>query len=477
MAENFYTILTAVGKAKIANAYTLGTTVNLTHLAVGDGNGSYYNPTESQTALRNELWRGVINSITVDGQNPNWIVIEAIIPTSDGGFMIREVGVFDDAGDLVAIGKYPETYKPVPTEGSAKDLYIRMILEVSNASSVTLKIDPAVILATKKQVDEAESRAKAYTDIHRQAAILDHPDSSVTDAKIGDRTPDQAQVPASPGTGRLGQILSWFANRIKTVVGKDNWWDTPTKSLEQLNTDVVSHLADKANPHQVTAAQTGALVSVDGVSNAGGNIDLVAGANIAITPDDANNRITIGGTGTWPNADTVDGAHAGTAANNVLKLDASGLVPLGNIPAILTGKSADKVDNIHFQIYNGVLQYDDGTGWKDVALIATEPGIADINLSSASANTWYIVVDITGKGVLYRIQGSTGQSNNYLQIRVTLDGVSYTLSSTLVARLIGDGLGFEAMMYIKFASSLKVEVQHTYSSSTALTGIVDYGLL
>jgi hypothetical protein len=242
--------------------------------------------------------------------------------------------------------------------------------------------------------------------------------------------------------------------------------------------DLAAHLADKANPHQVTAAQTGALVSVDGVSNAGGNIDLVAGANIAITPDDTNNRITIGGTGTWPNADTVDGAHAGTGANNVLKLDASGLVPLGNIPAILTGKSADKVDNIHFQIYNGVLQYDDdGTGWKDVALIATKPGIADINLSSASANTWYIVVNITGKGVLYRIKGSTGQGSKYLQIRVTLDGVSYTLSSGYTGRLIGDGLGFEVMMHIKFASSLKVEVQHTYSSSTALNGVVDYGLL
>jgi hypothetical protein len=73
--------------------------------------------------------------------------------------------------------------------------------------------------------------------------------------------------------------------------------------------DLVAHLADKANPHQVTATQTGALVSVDGVSNAGGNIDLVAGANIAITPDNTNKRITISGTGTWPNADTVDGLH------------------------------------------------------------------------------------------------------------------------------------------------------------------------
>ncbi len=164
MAEQFYTILTAVGKAKIANAAALGEKVELTHLALGDGGGSYYNPTEDQTELRNEVWRGVIGSVDVDGENPNWITIQTVVPSQHGGFMIREAGVFDDEGDLIAVGKYPETYKPLAADGSIKDLIVRMILEVSNTASVVLRVDPTVILATQQQVDAAEARAKAYTD-------------------------------------------------------------------------------------------------------------------------------------------------------------------------------------------------------------------------------------------------------------------------------------------------------------------------
>jgi hypothetical protein len=151
---SFYTILTAIGKAKLANAQVQGTAVNLTQMAVGDGNGAYYEPTEAQTALVREKWRGNINRIITDQTNPNWIVIEMIIPTTEGGFTVREAGVFDDAGNMIAIGKYPETYKPTLAEGSGKDLYIRMILEVTNVSTVTLKIDPAVVLASRSYVDQ-----------------------------------------------------------------------------------------------------------------------------------------------------------------------------------------------------------------------------------------------------------------------------------------------------------------------------------
>jgi phage-related tail fiber protein len=158
MAEQFYTILTQIGKAKIANAGALGNKVDFTHFALGDGNGSYYNPTESQTQLKNEVWRGTIGQVVVDEKNPNWITIETIIPSMVGGFMIREAGIFDNEGNLLAIGKYPETYKPAVETGSAKDLIIRMILEVSNTAVVNLKIDPTVILATKKDVDILSNR-------------------------------------------------------------------------------------------------------------------------------------------------------------------------------------------------------------------------------------------------------------------------------------------------------------------------------
>lgn len=150
MAESFYTIITSVGKAKMANACALGTRVNLTNFAVGDGNGTYYTPTEELTELNHEVWRSSIRKITMDEANSNWIVIEAIIPAKEGGFTIREAAIFDDTGSMIAIGKYPETYKPAISEGSSKDLYIRMILEVSNANSVSLKVDPNIIVATKR---------------------------------------------------------------------------------------------------------------------------------------------------------------------------------------------------------------------------------------------------------------------------------------------------------------------------------------
>lgn len=160
MAEQFYTILTKLGKAKIANATALGTKVNLTKFQVGDGNGSYYNPTEDQIQLRNKVWESNISSITVDENNPNWIVLETIIPGDVGGFMIREAAALDDEGNIISIGKYPETYKPVIGDGSTKDLIIKMILEVSNTSSVTLKLDPTVILATQKDIQILENKIK-----------------------------------------------------------------------------------------------------------------------------------------------------------------------------------------------------------------------------------------------------------------------------------------------------------------------------
>lgn len=154
MAENFYSILTAVGLAKIANAQVSGNKVDLTQIAVGDGGGTYYNPTQNDTQLKNEVWRGNIGSVEIDHENPNWIVIESYIPSSVGGFTVREVGIFDAEGDMIAIGKYPQTFKPSLEEGASKDLLLRMIIEVTNASAVTMKVDPSVIIASRKYVDE-----------------------------------------------------------------------------------------------------------------------------------------------------------------------------------------------------------------------------------------------------------------------------------------------------------------------------------
>lgn len=173
MNEQFYTILTQIGKAKIANATALGTQINIVKFHVGDGNGSYYNPTEEQTQLKNKLWEGNISSIRVDDENPNWIILEAVIPGSDGGFMVREVGAVDSDGNLIAIGKFPETYKPIAGDGSVKDLILKMVLEVSNTSSVTLKIDPTVILATKKDILDLEEKINSIELVDTKVKLTD----------------------------------------------------------------------------------------------------------------------------------------------------------------------------------------------------------------------------------------------------------------------------------------------------------------
>ncbi|HCU2754833.1 TPA: phage tail protein [Clostridioides difficile] len=159
MAEQkYYTLLTKVGKASIANATALGSKVDLVKLQLGDGAGTEYNPTEEQTTLKKVVWEGSVNNVKVDEENPNWIVIETVIPGSVGGFMIREVGIFDSLNQLIAVSKYPETYKPTADSGSVKDLVIKIILVVSNTSSVNLKVDPTVILATLKDIQELDTK-------------------------------------------------------------------------------------------------------------------------------------------------------------------------------------------------------------------------------------------------------------------------------------------------------------------------------
>lgn len=155
---SFYVLLTDTGQAKLANAVALGRQVKISQMAVGDANGTQPNPSSNTKALLNERHRAGINRIDVDPQNPNWIVLEQVLPPDVGGWEIREIGAFDEEGNLIAYGNYPPTYKPILSEGSSRTQTLRMVLQVSNAAAVTLKIDPSVVLATRKYVDETSDR-------------------------------------------------------------------------------------------------------------------------------------------------------------------------------------------------------------------------------------------------------------------------------------------------------------------------------
>lgn len=151
----YFALLTTYGEKVLAEATALGTKIELTHMSVGDGGGSLPAPDTKQTKLINERRKAAINTLFIDPLNPNQIIAEQVIPENEGGWWIREIGLFDKSGMLVAVANAPETYKPTMAEGSGRTQTIRMILIVSHTETVTLKIDPTVVLATRKYVDDA----------------------------------------------------------------------------------------------------------------------------------------------------------------------------------------------------------------------------------------------------------------------------------------------------------------------------------
>ncbi|BBA64165.1 phage tail protein [Escherichia coli] len=164
MATKYYAVLTNVGAAKLANATALGAQVEITQMAVGDGNGVLPTPNPAQTALIHELRRAPLNSLSIDPNNANQIIAEQVIPEDVGGWWIREIGLFDKDGDMIAVANCAETYKPQLQEGSGRVQVVRMILIVSSTAAVTLKIDPSVVLATRQYVDDRIIQVKAYVD-------------------------------------------------------------------------------------------------------------------------------------------------------------------------------------------------------------------------------------------------------------------------------------------------------------------------
>ncbi|MCS1261777.1 phage tail protein [Escherichia coli] len=164
MSTKFYTLLTDIGAAKLASAAALGVPLKITHMAVGDGSGVLPTPDAKQTALVNEKRRAALNMLYIDPQNSSQIIAEQVIPENEGGWWIREVGLFDESGALIAVGNCPESYKPQLAEGSGRTQTVRMVLITSSTDNITLKIDPAIVLATRKYVDDKALELKVYAD-------------------------------------------------------------------------------------------------------------------------------------------------------------------------------------------------------------------------------------------------------------------------------------------------------------------------
>ena len=162
--STYFAILTEVGEAKLANAIALGQTLKLKSLAVGDGNGNLPMPVRTQKALVREVRRAGLNQLSIDPANASQIIVEQVLPEDVGGWWIREIGIFDEAGDLCAVANCPPSYKPLMAEGSGRTQVVRIVLIVASTAAIELKIDPSVILATRKYVDDQDIVVRAYSD-------------------------------------------------------------------------------------------------------------------------------------------------------------------------------------------------------------------------------------------------------------------------------------------------------------------------
>ncbi|MBK0017781.1 phage tail protein [Kosakonia sp. S42] len=154
MTAKYRTVVTTAGAAKFAAALTPGgKKVNITAMAVGDGGGKLPQPDAGQTQLINEVWRNKLNKISQDNKNKNYIVAELVIPPETGGFWLREMGLYDDTGTLVAVSNMAESYKPKLEEGSGRAQTLRMVIVLSDLASVELSIDATTVMASQDYVD------------------------------------------------------------------------------------------------------------------------------------------------------------------------------------------------------------------------------------------------------------------------------------------------------------------------------------
>ncbi|EET6315649.1 tail fiber protein, partial [Escherichia coli] len=170
--RKFKTVITDTGAKKLAQAAAPdGKPVRLTHMAVGDGGGTLPTPDSKQTRLVHEVWRHTVNRVFLDATHQNRIIAELVIPPETGGFWIREIGVFDEHGDLIAVGNTAESYKPTVAEGSGRAQTFRTILTVSSTATVALTVDNTMVMAT---VDYVNDKLKEHEQSRR------HPDASLT---------------------------------------------------------------------------------------------------------------------------------------------------------------------------------------------------------------------------------------------------------------------------------------------------------
>ncbi|HFI3452066.1 TPA: phage tail protein [Escherichia coli] len=231
MSTKFKTVITTAGAAKLAAATVPGgKKVTLSAMAVGDGNGKLPVPDAGQTKLVHEVWRHALNKVSVDNKNKNYIVAELVVPPEVGGFWMRELGLYDDAGTLIAVANMAESYKPELAEGSGRAQTCRMVIIVSNVASVELSIDASTVMATQDYVDDKIAE-------HEQSRR--HPDATLTEkgfTQLSSATNSTSEeLAATPKA-----VKAAYDNAEKRMQKDQNGGDIPDKGAFLGNVGVTS---------------------------------------------------------------------------------------------------------------------------------------------------------------------------------------------------------------------------------------------
>lgn len=271
MSAKFYTLLTDIGAAKLASAAALGVPLKITHMAVGDGGGVLPTPSAQQTVLVAEKRRAALNMLYIDPQNSSQIIAEQVIPETEGGWWIREVGLYDETGALIAVGNCPESYKPQLAEGSGRTQTVRMVLITSSTDNITLKIDPAVVLATRKYVDDKVLELKVYVDdqMAKHIAAAD-PHTQYAPKESPTLTGTPKAPTAAAGTNTTQIATTAFVQAVVTALNSALALKAPLASPALTGTPTAPTAAQTVNNTQVatTAFVKTALAALVGSSPA-----------------------------------------------------------------------------------------------------------------------------------------------------------------------------------------------------------------
>lgn len=311
MSTKFKTIITTAGAEKLAAAtVTGGKKVNITVMAVGDGGGTLPEPSAGQTKLINEVWRHALNKISQDSRNNNYIVAELVIPPEVGGFWMRELGLYDDEGTLIAVANMAESYKPELAEGSGRAQTCRMVIIVSSIASVELSIDSTMVMATQDYVDDKLAE-------HEKSR--NHPDATLK---------EKGFVQLSSATDSTSEALAATPKAVKIAMDnanarlakERNGGDIPNKPLFVQNIGLQETVNKAAGAVQRSEVQT----SLDDVT--AGKL-LVNGSAIAVRSSYAGNGGPIDDTNDLPGnavSFVYGGAKNSPAGNSGSILDVSG---------------------------------------------------------------------------------------------------------------------------------------------------------